>query len=325
MFDSRNNFIERRSARSQTVGSTFWGGRAFVSLFMTMAALSGLLVSSAAFAQANTVPQLINYQGRLTDQNGDPLPTGEYALSFSIYNAGLGGALVWGPQVFDGQVGEGNGALVPVVQGYFNVMLGPRDISNRTIGNAFDSDLRYLEITIGDGPPIAPRQQILSAPYALQAAGSVPVGGVIPYFGDLGDLSDNWVLCAGQAILDPDSPLNGTNAPLLVGRFPYGVNAGDTTGRLSGSTSHSHFISSSDMTSFFPRKSLSSWIGTYSPATNAGAFDQSLENIQGDSAQMQNSEISESHGHSEGRVFGRSNTATHLPPYTTTYYIIRIK
>ena len=50
-------------------------------------------------AQSPPVPQLVNYQGKLTDQNGDPLATAEYSLSFSIYDAdgsvGNEGTRVW--------------------------------------------------------------------------------------------------------------------------------------------------------------------------------------------------------------------------------------
>jgi len=67
---------------------------------------------------------------------------------------------VWGPQVFD---------KVPIVYGNFNVILGPTDTANRSIETAFEHENTYLEITVDSDPAISPRQQILSAPYALRA------------------------------------------------------------------------------------------------------------------------------------------------------------
>ena len=63
---------------------------------------------------AQSVPQLINYQGIL--KTTQPLTT--IKLEFNIYNAATGGTKVWGPQIFNN---------VPVVQGKFNVILGSTD------------------------------------------------------------------------------------------------------------------------------------------------------------------------------------------------------
>ena len=83
--------------------------------------------------------------------------------------AAQGGNPLWGPQVFDGNPGQGHGPKIPVVQGYFNVMLGPVDTSGQSLLNAFNQTNRFVEITISNRPPIAPRQQVLSAPYAIRA------------------------------------------------------------------------------------------------------------------------------------------------------------
>jgi hypothetical protein len=116
---------------------------------------------------------MINYQGRLVNANGTPLANGDYDLTFRIYDAVTGGNLIWGPQIFDGTAGLGHGAKVPVVGGYFNVILGPKDTSDRPISGAFNQATRYLEITVGNNSPISPRQQILTAPFAF-AAQTVP-------------------------------------------------------------------------------------------------------------------------------------------------------
>ena len=132
------------------------------------------IIISAVFFVLTTsanagVPHLINYQGKLTKADGTGYAVGEYNFSVSIYDHPTGGSLVWGPQMFDGNSGTGHGASVPVIYGHFNVILGPTDTSSRDIATAFASANTYLEIKVNNDPPITPRQQILSAPYAVNS------------------------------------------------------------------------------------------------------------------------------------------------------------
>jgi microcystin-dependent protein len=120
---------------------------------------------------------LINYQGQISNPDGTVPATADYELSISIHDAETGGSLVWGPQKFNGSSGVGLGLKVPVVQGYFNVLLGPVDTLGRSLGTNFTSDTRYIEIKVGTNSPILPRQRVLSAPYALQASNSQKLAG----------------------------------------------------------------------------------------------------------------------------------------------------
>lgn len=140
--------------------------------------VAGLLLAPSAPAQS--VPSLINYQGQVLAADGSPLATGDYTLTFQIFDSAEGGTLIWGPQVLDGAGGVGHGPKIPVVQGYFNVMLGPVDTTSRALTGAFVGANRFLEIKVGTNNPISPRQQILSTPYALNAgnAANVLAGGV---------------------------------------------------------------------------------------------------------------------------------------------------
>lgn len=130
------------------------------------AILLALLATTQLLADS-LVPPLVNYQGLLTDENGQPIPDGMRKLEFNLYDAPLAGTRVWGPQVFDG---------VPVVNGRFNVILGTTDGTGRSIAGAFATSARYLGFKAGAAganlsgvAEISPRQQILSAPYALSA------------------------------------------------------------------------------------------------------------------------------------------------------------
>lgn len=125
-----------------------------------------LLAAGLAPANAQTVPSRMNYQGQLTDTAGNPLPAGSYQLSFSLWDTATvgSGTRVWGPQVLSG--------VAVVSDGYFNVILGPNDASSRPLMDAFGATNRYLELTVGAGSPISPRQQILSTPFAMNARSS---------------------------------------------------------------------------------------------------------------------------------------------------------
>ena len=161
----------------------------------------------SAFAQS--VPSLVNYQGRLANPDGSPLPTADYTLTFNLYDAATNGALVWGPQVFDGAVAQGHGARIPVVQGYFNVMLGPQDTTGRSLSDAFSNPTRYVEVTVSNRPPIAPRQQILTTPFAFQAANSAKLAGY------------DW-----SAVFGTNDPVAGTIPLSKLAQRPVGTNVG---------------------------------------------------------------------------------------------------
>jgi len=133
----------------------------------TLIMIITLFFLSAVQSETVSVPQLINYQGMLTNAEGQPLETKEYKLSFSIFNQPTGGTAVWGPQIFDGKLEVGHGAKVPVVRGHFNVILGPQDINKRIVTEAFQTDKAYLEISVENNNPIMPRQRILTTPYSV--------------------------------------------------------------------------------------------------------------------------------------------------------------
>lgn len=132
-------------------------------------ALAAALFGLVAPTRAQSVPALMNYQGQILNPDGTAPPTADYELTFRIYDAAESGNMIWGPQIFDGRSGPGLGMKIPVVQGYFNVLLGPVDTASRSLATAFESATRYLEITVSNRPPIAPRQQIVGSPFAFKA------------------------------------------------------------------------------------------------------------------------------------------------------------
>ena len=80
-----------------------------------------LLLTLVALAPANLAQQM-NYQGRLTDANGNALQDGQYTLTFDLYDAPESGAKVWGPFVYDGGSGDGHAPKADLVNGRFLIL-----------------------------------------------------------------------------------------------------------------------------------------------------------------------------------------------------------
>jgi hypothetical protein len=123
-----------------------------------------LLLASALFAvgssnpktgtDAITVPQKINYQGKLTDPAGVPVPDGSYSLTFEIYDDPTAGTLQWS----ETQTG------VQVTGGLFNVKLG----AVNPITTVPDAGACWLQVKVG-AETVSPRIQMVSAPYTYSA------------------------------------------------------------------------------------------------------------------------------------------------------------
>jgi len=126
-----------------------------------------LFLSSLPLLISAQAPPLINYQGRLTNEQAQPVPNGTRNLTFNIYDSATAGIVIWGPQSFTN---------VPVINGYFNVILGEFDEISRSITEAFSDPDRYLSVSINGEPEVLPRQRVLSTPYALNAGGNILKG-----------------------------------------------------------------------------------------------------------------------------------------------------
>jgi hypothetical protein len=145
-------------------------GRTMKKLIQHVIPLLACLMWSAS-TPGQGVPPLINYQGQLLDASGNPMPTGNYDVEVRLFPVESGGAALWGPQVFNGQSGTGYGPKVAVVQGRFNLVLGPQDTGAQDLATVFAANPSvYIELKVGTANPISPRQQVLSAPFALNAA-----------------------------------------------------------------------------------------------------------------------------------------------------------
>lgn len=124
------------------------------------AILSASLVAPPAGLAQTPLGTAITYQGHLRD-NGTPFD-GSADLVFRLYDAPSGGTLL-GSQALN---------ATPVVNGLFTVQL---NAAGQFGPDAFDGNERWLEVQV-NGTPLAPRQPLTAAPYALYALDSPGAG-----------------------------------------------------------------------------------------------------------------------------------------------------
>ncbi len=102
-------------------------------------------------AEAITIPQMLSYQGKLTDTLGGPVPNGSYPIMLLLYTVPSGGSPFWTET-----------QSVTVKNGLFSVLLG----SVTPIGSLPSAGAVYLGMTVSGGPELTPRVRIVSAAYA---------------------------------------------------------------------------------------------------------------------------------------------------------------
>jgi hypothetical protein len=118
-------------------------------------------------AAAGTSTGTIAYQGRLADADGTPI-TDTVNMEFRLYDVASGGIFLW-EELWTGSNG------VQVSDGLFNVMLGSLTPIPQSVITEHDS--LFLGITVGTDDEMAPRVQLGTVPFAVQAL-TVPDGSV---------------------------------------------------------------------------------------------------------------------------------------------------
>ncbi|MDH4034436.1 MAG: hypothetical protein OEV80_11630, partial [candidate division Zixibacteria bacterium] len=113
-----------------------------------------MLITSVAALSA--VPPYMNYQGRLTDDVGNPIDT-TAAMTFTLYTDDGTNTVLW----------TETHPPVTVTDGLFQVFLGAY---NNLSPDLFDGSTRLLGVQLGAGPENSPRTTIVSVAYALVAA-----------------------------------------------------------------------------------------------------------------------------------------------------------
>jgi hypothetical protein len=196
-------------------------GRRRPRALLLIASLVALVWAIATLPAAQAqVPQLVNYQGKLTNADGTLVADGDYSLTFGIYTADVGGTLLWSET-----------QTVTITNGLFHVLLGSVNPIPYTLFSQHAET--YLGIQVGSNPEMVPRERIASAPYALQAYGAsgIPSGGIIMWSGSIAEIPAGWALCDGT---------NGT--PDLRDRFVLGAGSTYAVGDTGGAMTHTHTV-----------------------------------------------------------------------------------
>jgi microcystin-dependent protein len=163
-----------------------------------------LFLSSAAYAQ----DRILNYQGVLLDNEGQPVADGLYDAFFELYDAQVDGNRLW----FDSDLD------ITTVNGAFSVRLG----SNEPISSAIDfTQTLWLEIEVETSPfserirldPEPTSISVLSKLEAkldsvLNARGTaVPIGTIQAFaVNDSTKIPEGWLLCNGRPYNEADYP-----------------------------------------------------------------------------------------------------------------------
>ncbi len=101
--------------------------------------------------EAISIPQMLSYQGKLTDTTGIPVPNGNYSVAFRLYTAPSGGSPFWNET-----------QSVTTKDGLFSVLLG----AVTPIGLMPDAGTAYLAMAIDGGAELTPRLRLASAAYS---------------------------------------------------------------------------------------------------------------------------------------------------------------
>ena len=166
------------------------------------------------------VPELVHYEGFLSDTNGYAVSDGSYNVTFRLYSTFAGGTALWTENWNDST------SRVPVMNGRFRILLGSHVPLTSTFFQQHPAT--FLGITVGNDSEMIPRQRIASVPYALSSAGSsLPAGGIIMWSGAISDIPSGWAICDGT---------NGT--PDLRNRFVVGAGGSYNVQTTGGEATH---------------------------------------------------------------------------------------
>ena len=120
-----------------------------------------LILTMLSLQTQAAIPNSIDYQGYLTDSSGAPL-TNTVSINFLLYSAATGGTPVWSET-----------QLVTVTKGLFKVKLGTGTALPAVL---FDNPI-WLGINVAGDGEMSPRNELSSAPYALNSGNAETLGG----------------------------------------------------------------------------------------------------------------------------------------------------
>lgn len=122
---------------------------------LRLAGTLGLALMLAWTVSAFATPNLLQYQGRLTDASGNP-SNGSFTIVFSIYAAASGGSALYTETITG----------VTVTNGLFTVLIG--NVTTIPV-DLFEGATKFLGIKVGADAEMTPRQAVASVPFAIHS------------------------------------------------------------------------------------------------------------------------------------------------------------
>lgn len=309
----------------------------------------GLFLACVIMANAAPVPYSFNYQGVLRGGAGERLGDVQKVTEFRLYDSATGGTPLWG-RTYTVQLDT---------NGLFNVGLGDSGapLSNPPLVTtpeslsaviASRSEL-FLGLTVTGASEIAPRQQLLSVPFAMMAGdvqsasgnftvegtltankklivpapaviegyGTVPIGTIVMWSGAAGAYPENWALCDGE-----------NNTPDLRDRFVVGAGkrypvqatggAAEVTLTTSQIPAHHHYFKDGY---YVEQESSKTHYGVHPVAGGILTLPEQVTGSHGTDSDNDQLYYRDEWTANTGGGAAHENR----PPYFALYYIIRVK
>jgi hypothetical protein len=209
----------------------FVAGVVMLIISVTLSVFNVAMVLSASPGTPVAVPTTIGFEGFLADSNGQPLTTGTYSITFSIYNVATGGTALWSET-----------KQVQVTSGLYATTLGTTN--NPVFLNSLN-DVRWIGVAVSGGAEVTPRTQILSVPFAINADSAnkvqgVALNGMIAAFASASGCPEGWTEytnARGRTIVGAPSggTIGGTVGNLPLSNLENRAHAHTGPGVASGS------------------------------------------------------------------------------------------
>jgi hypothetical protein len=166
-------------------------------LFVGLGAAASIVVFHAPARGAN-VPLFLAEQGRLSDNNGNPITNSSVSFAFAIYSQATGGTALWTEVE----------RPIALDSGFYSQLLGTITPLSRAIF-ATGTPL-YVGITVGVDQEMTPRQTLSTIPYAFVANNAI------------GDITPNSVTVNGSLLINADGGWVGPTSGLAGPTGPTG-------------------------------------------------------------------------------------------------------
>lgn len=159
------------------------------------------LVGLAALVLSGCVglAPVMSHQGRLLDASGNPVPDGDYEITYSIFQAETGGTAV-----------HTETQTVPVKDGLFTTSIGLSSAIDPTVF----AGPTWLEVRIG-GEVLTPRQRMQGAPFAFSLATGSVVQGIQTIDREFAGQTETG---AALTVINADTSATGGHGVLAINR-----------------------------------------------------------------------------------------------------------